>query len=89
MEPWTRLVPSFTKLGLLFQKCLGDIHKGTHAVTCYIAISFSPKRAEVRLEHESTPALTLKMMRLCVSICGMKQLEANEISSKNELPDTY
>lgn len=58
-KPWTRLAPSLTKLGLLFQKYLGAIHKGTHAVTCYVAISFSPERAEVRFEHESTPALTL------------------------------
>jgi hypothetical protein len=41
----------------------------THAVTCYIAISFSPEKAEVRLEYESTLALTLKMMRLCLCVC--------------------
>ena len=46
---------------------ISEVFRGTHAVTCCIAISFGPESAEVRLEHESTPALTLKMMRLlCV-----------------------
>jgi hypothetical protein len=51
-------------------------------VTCYIAISFGQERAEARLEHESTPALTLKIMGLCVSTRGMKRLEANETKKK-------